>query len=78
MKVVLYQGALYSVLIAIQVIGITVKLLQSQCTSLNPRLFMFSDYTYIMICQGVWNAQETTDGNTVGVQYNFLPHIFMD
>jgi len=53
MKVVLYQGALYSVLTAIQVIEITVELLQSQCTPLNPRLFMLLDYTYIMMCQGV-------------------------
>lgn len=53
MKVVLHQGALYSVVTAIQVIEITVKLLQSQCTPLNPRLLMFLDYTYIMMCQGV-------------------------
>jgi hypothetical protein len=31
-----------------------------------------------MMCQAVPNAQVKTDGNIVGVQYNFLPHIFMD
>lgn len=45
MKMVLYQGPLYSVLTAFQVINITVQLLQSQCTPLNLRLFMFLDYT---------------------------------
>jgi hypothetical protein len=58
MKVVLYQGALYSVLTAIQVIVITVKLLQSQCTPLKPRLFMFLDYTYTMMCQSVKHTRD--------------------
>lgn len=53
MKVVLHQGALHSVLTAIQVTEITVKLLQSHGTPLNPRLFMILDYTYTMMCQGV-------------------------
>ena len=33
---------------------------------------------HIMMCQAVWNTQKTTDGNTVGVRYNFLQHIFID